>query len=599
MSAENVLISKHYQTSFALNRQAPAGILFAMGRSLPILAIVAVAGCPGEIDLRGRPCADEQQCLPDFTCDRAANRCVGTGDPCHTETLLPCEADETVCTTLCRTCLEGAWSECATPKAAVAPALEGVVELCAGQDATVTWAVADNVTYDIEFWDTDAWVTPSTVEDGTATEVGPDVAVDYMWRIRATNALGSSTWHPSAPFGVTAIPTNPLLALVDDLCVGVIANISWSGGTSGTYAVDFWNGVDWEPANSILGNTASSTPPGPGSYRWRLATSVGQCNAEWTESDSFDVAAPPSLYEVRVTTTTDRINGSWRLTPGCSADILMRRGEGTIPTIDGVNVTTSELTFNDTSVIPGPVYYYRPFVDPAGLPPTAGPILCAMVGTTAIHPVHVAEGAITIDGTDTEPAWQLAASIPFDYSQRYTESNGNDLRVKGYIRYAWDDTGFMFFISIDDRYVHVDAADGIEENDGFEIWFDMDFDRSDAPDANDYHFVLVADDSRLWQGAGNGTSWDNTYSATSFVRAHQILGTLNDEGDDDTRWSFEGRISFADLGGAPSPGQTIGFAAWINEDDLPPHDVQHIYDWTEGMVWDDPRTWGVGMFNDL
>ena len=114
MSGKNRQNSPRW-TDNPLNQTCTAGILWGMRRALPILAI-ALAGCASDIDLGGRPCSDEGQCIAGYTCDPAAERCVTEGDACDTEAaLLPCSPDDTTCQEAgCRLCEEGTWGEIKT-----------------------------------------------------------------------------------------------------------------------------------------------------------------------------------------------------------------------------------------------------------------------------------------------------------------------------------------------------------------------------------------------------------------------------------------------------------------------------------------------------
>ena len=176
------------------------------------------------------------------------------------------------------------------------PTLNGVADICSGSNATVTWTTAAGETYDVDFWNGSIWQTPDTVGSGTATENTPGVASGYKWRINTTKNGCSSTYTETGTFEVFAIPTNPTLNGVADICSGTNATVTWTTAASETYDVDFWNGSAWQTPDTVGSGTATENAPTAATgYKWRINTTKNGCSSTYTETATFDVTAIPAV----------------------------------------------------------------------------------------------------------------------------------------------------------------------------------------------------------------------------------------------------------------------------------------------------------------
>ena len=175
------------------------------------------------------------------------------------------------------------------------PAIVGVANLCNGEDSIITWTAVGGDIYDVQFYNGSAWVAPSSVGSGTATQTTPAVATGYKWRIKTTRNSCTSTYTESSSFDVNAIPTNPAIVGVANICNGDDSTITWSEVGGGTFSVEFYNGSAWIAPSSVGSGTATQTTPAVATgYKWRIQRTLSGCTSAWTESSTFDVNAIPT-----------------------------------------------------------------------------------------------------------------------------------------------------------------------------------------------------------------------------------------------------------------------------------------------------------------
>jgi len=296
-----------------------------------------------------------------------------------------------------------------------------------------------------------------------------------------------------------------------------------------------------------------------------------------------------------------RISVAWSNPTECPPEsIIVRRALGAPPAGpgDGAAVTTGMTSFEDSAVSAGALYCYKIFAQRPGMASSAGVAVCALLGVPAAQPAPVPDGVIVVDGLDSDAAWSQAPRVELSFAQRFDESGGVDPEITGYVRLAYDSDRLYLFLQVDDKFVHLDPEDYSWFDDGVELFFDMNFDREDDTDPNpdDFHLIYTADNTRAYEGQGDDLDYDGSWSpATEVVTV--IDGTASDESDIDTGWSLELSIPFADLGTpAITPGRTIGFEFWINEDDTQDHQQQHWYTWTPGSHSRNSATWGLCTF---
>jgi hypothetical protein len=83
--------------------------------------------------------------------------------------------------------------------------LEDTLNVCGGDDASLSWSYVEGENYEVEFYDGTAWITPDVVTDGLATIENPILNDGYKWRIRQTYDECATEWVESDVFDV-----NPL-----------------------------------------------------------------------------------------------------------------------------------------------------------------------------------------------------------------------------------------------------------------------------------------------------------------------------------------------------------------------------------------------------
>ncbi len=174
-----------------------------------------------------------------------------------------------------------------------------------------------------------------------------------------------------------------------------------------------------------------------------------------------------------------------------------------------------------------------------------------------------ADGPITLDGKDDEPAWKNAQVID-NFGQAWDPKAG-PLRGKTKAKLLWDRDYIYFHADMEDQDLFADVTkhDGaIWENDAFELFFRPGPDKPgyfefevNAANAVFDAFFPKCDIPNIIKFIGHGEFNVETKVA--------LRGTLNKRDDADKGWSVEGRIPWADFaraGGRPEPGEQWRFS---------------------------------------
>ena len=325
------------------------------------------------------------------------------------------------------------------------------------------------------------------------------------------------------------------------------------------------------------------------------------CDADIDEDSSTPI---PNIQDLLITSTTDpaQVIVSWTQATVCGPEsIIVLRCQNAFasgPTDSGCTPITPDANgFTDSDVIAGQSYYYGIYTYRAALGYSDQRSLQVLVGRSSVSPEKIDPlSGIAIDGFDNDLAWATSTKIDFSFSQHDGESAGQDPNILGYVRLAYDDDNFYFFIHVEDRFLWVDSGATVWKDDGVELFFDMNFDRHSLPDSNDFHIILSPKPDDDYYEKGTGNDWDNTWSP-NMTRSERVDGSFNNNNDVDSFWNIELAIPFSELGiSSLAPGQTIGFTFWINEDDTQDHNQQHYYPWTVGTLSTDSSTWGLCSF---
>jgi len=224
------------------------------------------------------------------------------------------------------------------------PALTGVVDVCTGADATVTWTTSAGDSYTVEFWDGTSWIAPDTTGSGTATKNTPALGTGYKWQIQTANGACTADWSESTTFDVIVGPTNPTLNGIVNICPTTDATTTWTTSGGETYTVEFWNGGSWvAPDASGAGTATKSTVPAGTGYKWHIQTDNGACTNAWSESATFNTLAiptNPSLNGVTDICFGADATVTWTTSGGETYTVEFWDGSWSVPTTVGTGTAT-------------------------------------------------------------------------------------------------------------------------------------------------------------------------------------------------------------------------------------------------------------------
>lgn len=207
----------------------------------------------------------------------------------------------------------------------------------------------------------------------------------------------------------------------------------------------------------------------------------------------------------------------------------------------------------------------------------------------------VAAGALAIDGQvddwDTLGlSWTRFNTVIFDEAcpNRYPGAEGRT-DLSGQVRFAYDEQNlYVAFLVEDDGYVGY-SGDGLQYflGDSPQLSLDMDLlgDYNDTGRSQDdwqvdFYPDVEAPQAVLWQLAG--------LNARNFEEA-ELAAALTETG-----YLVEAALPWRSLGASPRPGDRLGLAANVNDNDTPAINVQEcIISTAPARVWSNPTTWGT------
>ncbi len=287
---------------------------------------------------------------------------------------------------------------------------------------------------------------------------------------------------------------------------------------------------------------------------------------------------------------------------GCSIkSILVVRKINSQPTsqYDGTIISSGLTSFTDNSANPATFYNYKIFIINNNDEVSDGVNLGGILGLGTTQATKIPNNSINIDGLDTDSAWANAPTFNFDEAQSYNYSNGQDPRISGRIKLAYDDNNLYIYIYTNDKFIFMDNPSSNWLDDRLEFYFDGGFNRSSTTDSNDRIFTIAPRNPNADPviGTGNGSTY-SFLSDTTTTYQHVYYGTMNDNTDLDTGWAMEIKIPFSTLGiSSITKGQSIGFSFGVGDDDFINHSNQHSYNFLgNGMSWVNPSTWGICTF---
>jgi len=200
--------------------------------------------------------------------------------------------------------------------------------------------------------------------------------------------------------------------------------------------------------------------------------------------------------------------------------------------------------------------------------------ICILTGFPIFSQVLVIKTPpLTIDGNLTD--WPVDAQF-FDMSYGVAPLSWGaplDWNINSKLYLAWDDTYFYFAYTTTDTHLWLDGDPTEGVDDSVEVYFD----RNHAPGVQAWtteFYLFKLNLANSW-GGGRGTApvsapaftFDAAWRPANKLAANSYVGTLNNNGDTDTSYIIEARVSWSDLNGAPSVGKKEGLGTATPDDD--------------------------------
>jgi hypothetical protein len=205
--------------------------------------------------------------------------------------------------------------------------------------------------------------------------------------------------------------------------------------------------------------------------------------------------------------------------------------------------------------------------------------------TSKTYTVLRAQIAPTVDGNCQE--FQGANEIVL------TPDNGSNV---GSYRLIWDDSSLYMCGEVSDSELNANYTERDESlwrDDSKELFFDTQNDRGTGQNSDDYKLFANIFNAQRDSNALDA-SWNATWSSSVITS-----GTINDNGDTDTGYSIEMRISWAEWGiSSPSNGTIWGFDIKLNDKDATDK-YSKAWSNSNGGSVNDPDGWGEAVFSDL
>jgi endoglucanase len=198
-------------------------------------------------------------------------------------------------------------------------------------------------------------------------------------------------------------------------------------------------------------------------------------------------------------------------------------------------------------------------------------------------PVYKTSTAPTVDGT-IDALWSNAnvPAITMNKAVSGTVSSATDL--SGTFKTLWDNTYLYILGNITDNTKVNDSPESYND-DGIEIFVDINNDKASAYAANDVQYTFAWNDGTIISSNPTG----RITTGISYTMLAQTGGYV-----------FEARIPWTTLKGTPVVGQKVGFDFHINDDDDGDgRDAKIAWNSSSDDTWQNPSLFGTVVLQDL
>ncbi len=194
-------------------------------------------------------------------------------------------------------------------------------------------------------------------------------------------------------------------------------------------------------------------------------------------------------------------------------------------------------------------------------------------------PLHKTSQKPVIDGW-MDPCWNNFPVMKIGNVITGMISDSADLSAGA--RICWDENNLYVWITLNDDQLIRDSGTTIHNDDGIELYLDLDNSKNNHYDENDFKYRFAWDNSTVYERIRNA------------VENVQFKMNATDNG-----YQVEIAIPWATLGQQPRIGSLVGFELQVNDDDDGGERDAKIAWWgTEDNAYSDPSKFGVVRMED-
>jgi hypothetical protein len=208
-----------------------------------------------------------------------------------------------------------------------------------------------------------------------------------------------------------------------------------------------------------------------------------------------------------------------------------------------------------------------------------GPRTEITVNVSVRYKIYKVPSPITIDGTP-DAAWSNASVLSAAATKLISGAVSNNADLSGNFKALWDDTYLYVLADVSDD-VLVNESTNVYDDDGVEVYVDINNDKATTYGANDVQYSFGWNDGTTVGSLPAGRSTSGiTYAAVARTGGYVV----------------ETRIPWSTLQGSPAIGQLVGMDFMINDDDDGgTRDGKLSWNSTTDDAWENPSLFGTAI----